>query len=73
MRNWYEPWFLFGEMIFLTVVAIGLLLIDVAMRFTDPENAMSKAGILYDFKERMYLVYTTIPFYLRELRHNIKI
>lgn len=56
------------EMCMLFGLAIFLLVTDIAQKIADPEMAMSREDYLYAFKERMRMVYTTVPYYLEELR-----
>ncbi len=64
-RYWYDPWCLVVEMILFTVIGIFLLVMDLV------EHFMGGRGIdtvVYDFKERMIMAYTTVSYYLRNVK-----
>ncbi len=65
LRDWYDPWILIGVMIFFTIAAVALLALDLAEHFM---GGMHKNDMMSTFKERLEMAYTTVPFYLTELR-----
>jgi len=65
LRNWYDPWTLVGEMIAFTIGAVVILTIDVCAHFI---GALHRDDIIHDFKQRVRIAYTTVPFYLQQLK-----
>jgi len=68
-RNWWDPWCLMAEMAAYTAGAIIILIIEVVGHFSGELELPIKQHIMYNFKQRMKMVYTTIPFYLQQLEN----
>ncbi len=64
-RYWYDPWLLIAEIIFFIASAVFLLVIDI----TEHSMVRLDAGTIgAEFKERLYLAYTTVPHYLKQIK-----
>ena len=63
-RDWYDPWVLMFEMIAFAVGAVAILIIDLVNHFT---GGLHIDDVMHGFKQRMDMVYTTVPFYLQQL------
>ena len=64
-RHWYDPWGLVAEMIFFTATAIFLLVIDLTEHFM---GAKAVDAVVYEFRQRMIMAYTTVPHYLKQIK-----
>ena len=67
MRNWYDPWELTFEIIFYLSGAIVCLVTDTICHFM---GVLHRDGITLDFKERLKMAYTTVPDYLKGVKHG---
>jgi len=66
LRDWYDPWILMADMIFYLGGAIFVLGMDLITHFFG--HTVPAKYIMHDFKQRLDMVYTTVPFYLQEVR-----
>ena len=72
IRCWYDPWYLMVEMIGFAIGAIFVLGMDLASHFFGECGLPTTKNLMYGFKQRMYMAYTTVPFYLEEVKNNRK-
>ncbi len=66
LRDWYDPWYLMGEIIATSIGAIVILVFDIYSHFM---GTIHRDDVIHGFKQRMEMAYTTISFYLTELRN----
>jgi hypothetical protein len=66
MRDWYEPWELMCEMIIYLLGAMLCLVMDTFVHFAG--EIVPAKHITYDFKKRLYMAYTTVPDYLKQIK-----
>jgi len=64
-RYWYNPWLLVAEMIFFTISAVFILVLDIAEHLMGGRDADT---IAIEFTERLYLAYATVPHYLKQIK-----
>jgi hypothetical protein len=68
IRYWYDPWGLMAEMIFFTVLAVALLVLDLAERFFSKSCTTDPYTIKIEFHKRLDTAYATVPYYLERIR-----